>query len=191
MSISLPIDAMPFASQNLVRPEFLANLLAPHGPEGVMGTVSPYGDRGATQVREKRRVDLFHQRFAKFVRLASRSFGTTRIGDVAAVNLKTLDFSLLSEFLVGTRDRDDAFVARSDLKLDRSSNTLVVCGIWFEDRKTAINQSFNDALLKGIARLMRFIGATTLDSSAVEPRSVRRLLSPFNAQREQGSAAKS
>ena len=83
---------------------------------------------------------------------------------------------------------DDAFVARSDLKLDRSSNTLVVCGIWFEDRKTANNQAFNDALAQGIARLMRFIGATKLDPGAVEPRSVRRLLQSFNAQRKQRSA---
>jgi uncharacterized protein len=82
---------------------------------------------------------------------------------------------------------DDAFVARSDLKLDRSSNTLVVCGIWFEDRKTTINQAFNDALAKGIARFMRFIGATKLDPSAVEPRSVRKLLSSFNVQHKQGS----
>jgi uncharacterized protein YcaQ len=77
---------------------------------------------------------------------------------------------------------DDAFVARSDLKFDRSSNTLVVCGIWFEDRETPNNQAFNSALAQGIARLMRFIGATKLDPGAVEPRSVRRLLQSFNAQ---------
>ena len=82
---------------------------------------------------------------------------------------------------------DDAFVARSDLKLDRSSNTLVVCGIWFEDRKTPNNQAFNAALAQGIARLMRFIGATKLDPFAVEPRSVRKLLSSFSVQRKQGS----
>ena len=29
-----------------------------------------------------------------------------------------------------------------------SSNTLVVCGIWFEDRKTAMNLAFNDAQQK-------------------------------------------
>jgi uncharacterized protein len=75
---------------------------------------------------------------------------------------------------------DDAFVARSDLKLHRLSNTLVVCGIWFEDRKTAINQEFDDALAKGISRFMRFIGATKLDPSAVEPRSVRKLLSSLS-----------
>jgi uncharacterized protein YcaQ len=68
---------------------------------------------------------------------------------------------------------DDAFVARSDLKLDRSSNTLVVCGMWFEDRKTPTDRAFHDALAKGFARLMRFIGATRLDAAAVEPRSLR------------------
>ena len=64
--------------------------------------------------------------------------------------------------------------------MDRSSNTLVVCGIWFEDRKTAMNLAFNEALAKGIARFMRFIGAANLDPSAVEPRSVRKLLSSFS-----------
>jgi len=79
---------------------------------------------------------------------------------------------------------DDAFVARSDLRLDRSSNTLVVCGIWFEDRKTANNQAFNYALAQGILRLMRFIGATKLDPGPIEPRSVRRLLQSFNANKD-------
>jgi hypothetical protein len=83
---------------------------------------------------------------------------------------------------------DDAFVARSDLKFDRSSNTLVVCGIWFEDRETPNNQAFNSALAQGIARLMRFIGAKKLDPGAVEPRSVRRLLQSFNAQYKRESA---
>jgi hypothetical protein len=34
----------------------------------------------------------------------SRSFGTTYAGDIMAVNLKTLEFSPLSEFLVGSAD---------------------------------------------------------------------------------------
>jgi len=63
-----------------------------------------------------------------------------------------------------------------------------VCGIWFEDRKTANNQAFNDALAQGFARLMRLIGATKLDPGAVEPRSVRRLLQSFNAQCKRESA---
>ena len=56
--------------------------------------------RGNTRV--KRPVGSIHQRFADLAWLASRSFGTTDAGDVMAVNLKTLDFSPLSEFLVGT-----------------------------------------------------------------------------------------
>ena len=81
---------------------------------------------------------------------------------------------------------DDAFVARSDFKLDRASNTLVVCGIWFEDRKTASNEEFKEALAKGIARFMRFIGATKLDAGAVEPRAVRKLLASCGARGKRG-----
>jgi hypothetical protein len=51
---------------------------------------------------EKQQVGSIHQRFADLAWLASRSFETTDAGDVVAVNLKTLDFLPLSEFLVGT-----------------------------------------------------------------------------------------
>jgi len=71
---------------------------------------------------------------------------------------------------------DDAFVARIDLKLDRMSNTLVVCGIWFEERKTASDPAFHRALAKGIARFMRFVGAKNLDANKVEQRPIRKLL---------------
>src|ERR1019366_2885057 len=58
---------------------------------------------------EKRQVGSIHQRFADLAWLASRSFGTTDAGGVMAVNLKTLDFSPLSEFLLGTGVRLFAF----------------------------------------------------------------------------------
>jgi hypothetical protein len=65
------------------------------------------GSNGRRQGRkpgfEKRQVGSIHQKFADLAWLASRSFGTTDAGDVMALNLKTLDFPLLSEFLVGTR----------------------------------------------------------------------------------------
>jgi uncharacterized protein YcaQ len=77
---------------------------------------------------------------------------------------------------------DDGFVGRSDLKFERASNTLIVCGIWFEDRKTAANPAFNDALIRGFARFMRFLGATKVDASAVGPRSMRKLLSSLNGE---------
>ena len=75
---------------------------------------------------------------------------------------------------------NDSFVARSDLKFERASNALVVCGIWFEDRRTAANVAFNDALIRGVVRFMRFLGATKVDANAVGPRSVRKLLSSLN-----------
>jgi len=71
---------------------------------------------------------------------------------------------------------DDAFVGRTDLKLDRATNTLVVCGIWFEDPKTPINREFKDALAKGFERLMRFVGAESLAAPTVDSRPIRRLL---------------
>ena len=60
------------------------------------------GWRAATQVFEKRQVGSIRQIFADLVWLASESCRTTHVGDIVAVNLKTLDFSPLSEFLLAT-----------------------------------------------------------------------------------------
>jgi hypothetical protein len=69
----------------------------------------------------------------------------------------------------------DALAARIDMKLDRTSNTLVVCGFWPEERRMAGDPEFADALAKGIARLMRFLSAARLDAGAVEPHPLRKL----------------
>ena len=74
----------------------------------------------------------------------------------------------------------DALVARIDLKLDRASMTLIVCGFWLEDRHTVTNSDFVEALAKGLARFMRFLGATRLDASAVKPRALQRMLAAVN-----------
>jgi uncharacterized protein YcaQ len=71
----------------------------------------------------------------------------------------------------------DAFVGRCDMKLDRATNTLVVCGIWFESRKIESDPAFIDALAKGITRFMHFVKAEKLDAKAVASRSARKLLS--------------
>src|ERR1019366_7252756 len=65
------------------------------------------GRRGANQVFEKRRIGSIRQRFTGLFWLASRSCGTTHAGDIIAMNPKTLDFSPLLEFLVGTALRDE------------------------------------------------------------------------------------
>ena len=70
----------------------------------------------------------------------------------------------------------DAIVARIDLKLDRVGNTLIICGLWFEDKRTASNPAFVDALAKGFGRLMLFLGIAKLDTRAVEQRSIRKIL---------------
>ncbi len=57
-----------------------------------------------TRFLRKRPVGSIHQRFADLFWLASKSCGTTHAGDIKAVNLKTLDFSPLSEFLLGTAE---------------------------------------------------------------------------------------
>jgi uncharacterized protein len=71
----------------------------------------------------------------------------------------------------------DALVARIDLKLDRTSHTLVVCGLWFEDRKLKTDDAFHSALSKGLLRFMRFAEATSLDCKAIEQRALRKSLS--------------
>ena len=63
-------------------------------------------------VFEKRLVGSIHERFADLVWLASRSFGTTDAGDIMAASLKSLDFSTLSEFLLGTVEKRRALGRR-------------------------------------------------------------------------------
>ena len=75
--------------------------MASHSLKGVVN-----GSEGRLPRRklgfEKRQIGSIRQRIADLVWLLSRSFGPTYAGDIMAVNLKNLDFSLLSEFLVGT-----------------------------------------------------------------------------------------
>src|SRR6476646_7584243 len=49
----------------------------------------------------------------------------------------------------------DRLVGRFDPKLDRSSNTLVINGLWLEDRALARDAAFGEALERGMARFVR------------------------------------
>ena len=51
---------------------------------------------------------------------------------------------------------------RVDLRLDRQTRTLVVCGFWLEETTTGQSARFAAALLKGIERLMVLRGPTGL-----------------------------
>jgi uncharacterized protein len=61
----------------------------------------------------------------------------------------------------------DRLAGRFDPKLDRSSGTLVINGLWLEDPGLARDAAFADGLAAGMARFVRLLGARRLDVSAV------------------------
>jgi uncharacterized protein YcaQ len=70
----------------------------------------------------------------------------------------------------------DRLVARADFKLDRTTNTLVIPGLWLEDKATGRDPEFGQALARGLADLLRFLGADKLDARAVLPVALRKVL---------------
>jgi hypothetical protein len=61
----------------------------------------------------------------------------------------------------------DRLVARFDSKLDRTTNTFVVLGLWLEDEAHGRDEAFAEALARGFARFVRFLGASKLDATAM------------------------
>ena len=61
----------------------------------------------------------------------------------------------------------DHLVARFDSKLDRTTNTFVVLGLWLEDEALGLDEAFAEALACGFARFVRFLGASKLDATAI------------------------
>ncbi|HEV2581389.1 MAG TPA: crosslink repair DNA glycosylase YcaQ family protein [Ktedonobacteraceae bacterium] len=61
----------------------------------------------------------------------------------------------------------DRLVARFDSKLDRTTGTFVVLGLWLEDEAHGLDEAFAAALARGLARFMRFLGASKLDATAM------------------------
>jgi hypothetical protein len=53
---------------------------------------------------------------------------------------------------------------------------LVVCGFWLEETRTGRDAGFAAALMKGIERLMKFLGAERFDALKLEPSRLRRRL---------------
>jgi len=68
----------------------------------------------------------------------------------------------------------DQLVARFDSKLDRTTNTLVILGLWLEDEALGVNEAFAQALARGFARFVRFLGARKLDVTAISAPLLRR-----------------
>ncbi len=69
---------------------------------------------------------------------------------------------------------DDRLVARFDSKLDRTTNTFVILGLWLEDKALGKNEAFAEALGRGLARFVTFLGATKMDAKAIAEPLLRR-----------------
>src|SRR5204862_6053655 len=61
----------------------------------------------------------------------------------------------------------DRLVARFDSKLDRTTNTFVILGLWLEDKALGKDEAFAEALARGFARFVTFLGASRLDTKAI------------------------
>jgi len=68
----------------------------------------------------------------------------------------------------------DRLVARFDSKLDRTTNTFVILGLWLEDEALSTDEAFAEALAGGLARFVRFLGASKLDATAIREPLLRR-----------------
>jgi uncharacterized protein YcaQ len=70
----------------------------------------------------------------------------------------------------------DKLVGRFDSKLDRTTNTFVILGLWLEDNKLSKNADFAEALAAGFASFVRFLGAGKLDAEKVALAPLRKRL---------------
>ena len=68
----------------------------------------------------------------------------------------------------------DKLVARFDSKLDRTTNTFVILGLWLEEKSLAKDEAFAEALAGGFERFVKFLGATRLDAKAIREPLLRK-----------------
>ncbi len=75
----------------------------------------------------------------------------------------------------------DRLVARFDSKLDRTTNTFVILGLWLEEEALGADEAFAQALACGFARFVRFLGANKLDATAIRELLRQRVCSSLEA----------
>jgi hypothetical protein len=61
----------------------------------------------------------------------------------------------------------ERLVGRFDSKLDRMTNTFVILGVWLEEQALGTDEAFAEALARGFARFVTFLGASKLDATAI------------------------
>jgi uncharacterized protein YcaQ len=70
----------------------------------------------------------------------------------------------------------DRLVARFDSRLDRTTNTFVILGLWLENDELGNDETFAEALAGGFARFKIFLGANRLDAEAIREPLLRKRL---------------
>ncbi len=68
----------------------------------------------------------------------------------------------------------DRLVGRFDSKLDRTTNKLVILGLWLEGKALGKDEAFAEALSCGFSRFVTFLGASKLDAKAIREPLLRR-----------------
>ncbi len=68
----------------------------------------------------------------------------------------------------------DRLVARFNSKLDRATNTFVILGFWLEDKALGKDEVFAEALARGFARFLAFLGTRKLNARAIREPMLRR-----------------
>jgi hypothetical protein len=75
---------------------------------------------------------------------------------------------------------NDQFVARFDSKLDRTTNTFVLLGLWLENKALGRNEVFAEALARGFERFVTFLGASKMNAKVIGEPLLRRRLSALS-----------
>ncbi|MBK9925352.1 MAG: YcaQ family DNA glycosylase [Anaerolineales bacterium] len=73
----------------------------------------------------------------------------------------------------------DRLVARFDSKLDRTTNTFIILGLWLEDKALGKDEVFAEALARGFARFVNFLGADSLNAKAIPQPLLRRFAGKY------------
>jgi uncharacterized protein YcaQ len=68
----------------------------------------------------------------------------------------------------------DRLVARFDSKLDRTTDTFVILGLWLEEKALGKDEAFAEALACGFSRFVTFLGARRLNAKAIREPLLRR-----------------
>jgi uncharacterized protein YcaQ len=82
----------------------------------------------------------------------------------------------------------DRLVGRFDARMDRSTGTQVINGLWLEDDALARDEAFAEAIGRGMERLAMFLEARQTDARAVPQRSLRAVLGQSSTRVLKGKA---